>query len=321
MQPPNSFVGVDVAKATLSAAAYGARGVQDLKNDETSIKVWLRTLPADACVAVESTGKFHLTLVRLVHESGRRAYVLNSRDVFFHAKAVGSRAKTDRKDAQLIASYLAQHCAELKPWAPATRVQDRVQELLRCRATVSSKRSSLRQALKGIEGLDSQIEAMEAKFDALLDEIDHQVSIELERDEVLVRQRRLLRTITGIGPQASALFTGLLSRIPFANADALIAFTGLDPRPNDSGSKAGRRKLSKRGNAELRRQVYLCAFAASHSKALGPLYRAIRNKGFKTTEALVILGRKILRVAWAVWKSGKPFDPSQFVVSETGQKT
>jgi hypothetical protein len=40
------------------------------------------------------------------------------------------------------------------------------------------------------------------------------------------------------------------------------------------------------------------------------LYRSIKAKGFKPTQALVILARKLLRVAWAVWKSGKAFDAS-----------
>jgi len=38
------------------------------------------------------------------------------------------------------------------------------------------------------------------------------------------------------------------------------------------------------------------------------LAELIGRKGFKTTEAFVILGRKLLRVAWAVWKSQKPFE-------------
>jgi transposase len=82
-----------------------------------------------------------------------------------------------------------------------------------------------------------------------------------------------LRTITGIGPQTSALLATLLSRLEFANADALVAYSGLDPRPNDSGAKHGRRRLSKKGPPLLRRQIYLAGFAASRSKALRPLYR------------------------------------------------
>jgi transposase len=118
-----------------------------------------------------------------------------------------------------------------------------------------------------------------------------------------------LRTITGFGPQASVALGALLSRIEFANADALVAYSGLDPRPCDSGQHRGQRRLSKRGPAWLRRQMYLVAFAASHSKALGPLYKSIKAKGFAPTQALVILARKLLRVAFAVWNGRTDFDP------------
>ena len=71
----------------------------------------------------------------------------------------------------------------------------------------------------------------------------------------------------------------------------------------------------------LRRQLFLAAFAAAHSKALGPLYRAIKDKGFKTTEALIILARKLLRIACAVWRSGTPFDPLRFALPIACEKT
>ncbi len=309
MQHPAVFIGVDVAKATLSWSTHGIPGQHELGNNDASIAAWLRTVAKDAAIAVESTGKFHLRIVRLAHRSGRRVYVLNARDVYFFAKALGVRAKTDRTDAQLIAAYLAQHHAELKAWTPPTPQQDRLQSLLRCRAAVSAKRSSLQQVLEEVDGLGTAVSELQAKFDSLLQEIDSQVTTLLEQDKHLASKRAQLSTITGVGPQASALFVSLFSRIQFANVDALIAYTGLDPRPNDSGSKIGRRRLTKRGDPQLRRQLYLCAFAASHSKALGPLYRSIKSKGFESTEALVILGRKILRIMWAVWNSGKPFDP------------
>ena len=67
--------------------------------------------------------------------------------------------------------------------------------------------------------------------------------------------------------------------------------------------------------------MYLAAFSAARSKALGPLYQAIKARGFKPTQALVILARKLLRVAFALWKSGKEFDASLVGTLSSCKKT
>ena len=246
MQAHEVFIGVDVAKASLSSCIYGTAGRYELDNDEKSISQWLATLPATASIAVESTGRYHLAVVRLAHASGRRAFVLNARDVYFYAKALGARGKTDRTDAQIIARYLAEHHAALKAWTPGTVAQERLQELLRCRAGVTSKRAALRQVLRDMPELDAAVLALEQQFDVLLDRIDEQIAAVLAQDERLSEGCARLRTITGFGPQGSVLLAALLSRVGFANADAVVAYSGLDPRPNDSGAKTGRRRISKR---------------------------------------------------------------------------
>jgi transposase len=310
MQQIQCFVGVDVAKASLRSCVHGRPATQEMANEQAAISAWLIGLPADAAIAVESTGGYHQLLATLAQASGRQVFVLNARDVFFYAKALGARGKTDRTDAQVIARYLAEHHRALKPWVPATAAQQRLQTLLRCRAGVASKRSALRQLLSGVEELRAQLASLEEQFDELLADIDTRVAALLEKDAKLKLKCQALRTITGIGAQGSALLGVLFSRIPFSSADAVVAYSGLDPRPNDSGTKTGRRRISKRGSPELRRQMYLAALSAAHSKALGPLYRSIKAKGFKPTQALVILARKLLRVAWAVWNSGIAFDPT-----------
>lgn len=78
-----------------------------------------------------------------------------------------------------------------------------------------------------------------------------------------------------------------------------MAYSGPGPHSNVSGIRLGRRRLSKKGPALLRRQMYLPGLAASHSKALGSLYRANPTNAFASNEAVVILGRTLLRVAFA----------------------
>lgn len=313
MQEVNLFIGVDVSKADLVIATGDQRRVNSIANDATSISNWLGDIPAHALIAMESTGPYHGLLAHLARQAGFTVYVLNARDVFYYARALGTRAKTDGVDAGVIARYLAEHHALLHPWQPANPVQQQLQELLTRRAQVVTHRVALRQLFKDTCIERAAVEQIQAAFAALLRSMDEQVQALVASDEQMAQGCKRLRTITGIGPQTSVLLATLLSRLEFANSDALVAYSGLDPRPQDSGTKRGRRRLSKKGPALLRRQMYLVGFAASHSKALKPLYQALRAKGFTTTEALVILGRKLLRVAFAIWKGHDIFDPARLL--------
>lgn len=313
MQAEPVFVGVDVSKATLVICRHGLAGTTTVKNEARAIRQWIKSLPAGVVVAMESTGRYHGLLARLVQRSGAKAYVLNARDVHRYAEGLGKRSKSDRVDAQVIARYVREHHGELHAWQPASKAQERVQALVQRRARLADHRAAVRQLLRGLKGLGPALQQLEQQFDALLGEIDRQVDASVASEPPLQQARKLLSSVTGYGPQGSALLAALLSRVPFANADAVVAFSGLDPRANDSGEKRGRRRLSKRGNPALRRMLYLAAFSASRSKAFGSTYQALKARGFTSTEAFVILGRKLLRIGWAIWKSGKPFDPSRFL--------
>lgn len=311
MQADQVLMGVDVSKSTLVVHRYGGNGTVKVSNTVAAIRAWLESLPAQAQVAMESTGRYHLLLARLVARSGRKAYVLNARDVHQYAKALGARSKSDQVDARLIARYIAEHHRELHAWVAPSKAQEAVQTLVRRRAGLAEHRAAIGQLLRGLKGIQPAVRQLQQQFDALFKQIDRQVDEQVAREAPLEQGRKLLRTITGYGPQASALLAALFSRLQFANGDAVVAYSGLDLRANDSGDRHGRRRLSKRGNSALRRQLFLAAFSASRSKAFGPAYQATKQRGFAPTQALVILARKLLRIAWAVWSSGKPFDPTR----------
>ena len=304
------FIGVDVAKAELVIASEDQRR-STLPNQARSIAQWLSSLPAQALIAMESTGAFHQLLALMAHQAGLRVFVLNARDVHFYAKALGCRAKSDGVDAGVIRRYLMEHHQHLHPWMAASQAQQQLRLLVSRRAQIVSHQVALRQSLRGLALEGTQALELQQSFKRLLAAIDAQIEQWIASDEQLSQGSQRLLSITGVGLQTSALLTSLLSHIPFGNADALVAYCGLDPRANDSGAKKGKRRLSKRGPALLRRQIYLVGFAASHSKALKPLYEAIRGEGFTSTEALVILGRKLLRAAFAIWRGKQTFDPAR----------
>lgn len=317
MQSNSIINGVDVAKDELVIARNDEKAVQRVVNKAAQINAWLRRLPKGSIVAMESSGRYHQLLARLAHAAGMRVYVLNARDVSFYAKALGMRGKTDPVDAGVIAQYVVHHHGRLHQWQPMSAEHGRIDELIRRRAVLVAKRDSLRQSLRGCKDLKAASQKLEAAFDSVIRSLDRKLKELVGADDVLFASQRRLATVIGFGPLGSALLAVLLERIPFATADALVAYSGWDPRPNDSGRRRGRRKLTKRGPGYLRKQWYMAGFAAARTKALKPMYQALRARGLATTEAFVVLARKLLRAAYAVWKTQRPFDLDKFLGRST----
>ena len=149
---------------------------------------------------------------------------------------------------------------------------------------------------------------------ALIAEIDSELKRLFAAHAALDTRRKHLQSITGIGFLNSVALAHRFDRTEFANSDAVVAAYGLDPRPRDSGNKTGRRYLTKQGNAEDRRLIYLAAQSAVKTRLFKPAYQALLARGLATTQAIIIIARKLLRIAFAVWKSNTPFDPSRIAM-------
>ena len=308
--PSDCYIGVDVAKYELVAAVFDQAGVTTCANAPAAVNAWLATLPEAVHLGVESTGDYHRLLAERAHAQGITVYVLNPHDVHHYARALGRRAKTDRVDAALLARYLAQEHAGLHPWQPPTPAQDRLTQLLKRRAKVVAAKGMLRASLAGLDILQAERDATLDQLDALLTALDRALPQAVRALPQGSSRWAHLRTIPGIGPLSGAALTELFSRVSFSRSDAVIAYLGFDPRPCDSGQRRGRRRLSKRGPAELRRLLYNAAMSAAKTATWKPCYQHQRAKGLSTTAALVVLARKLVRVAFALYKRDTCFDPA-----------
>lgn len=313
MQSNPMIHGVDVAKDELFVQCLGQRCVLRLGNNAGEIRSWLGQLPKGSVVAMESTGKYHQLLARLAHAAGMRVYVLNARRLYFYARALEVRAKTDRVDAGVIARYVAEHRHKLHQWQPPAAHHGRIDELIRRRAVVVVKRESFRQSLRDCKELKAEFKKVDRALEALVHFMDRKIDELVKEDERLRSARTLIDGVIGFGPVGSALLAVLLERVPFATSDALVAYSGCDPRPDDSGRKRGRRRLTKSGPGYMRKQWFMVGLSAARTKALKPMYQTLRARGLAATEAAIILGRKLLRAAFAVWKTKRPFDLQRFL--------
>ncbi len=235
---------------------------------------------------MESTSIYHELFANLAHKLGFIVFVLNPKDARHYAKAVGLRGKTDRVDAELLARMIAHEHVKLHVWTPPSPEQREIDRLIGRRAKLSALRQALGMSLKGLNGFTTDLKALTVRFDQVIARIDQRVKELIEANPDRKEHVTHLSTICGVGPVVSAALVNTLERMPLKNADAFVAFSGLDPPPDDSGQHRGKRRLSKRGSSELRRLLYLTALSAIKTKPWRPIYEHYRGRDYPVLQPL-----------------------------------
>jgi transposase len=307
MQVEPRTVGVDVARDELVISIDGDTPFT-LENTPAAIRRWLKGLHGRLRLALESTGVFHLELACQAHARGHAVYVIDGYRLNRYRESVGGRAKTDATDALLLVRYLRNEGADLRPWDPPSRDYRALQRLIHRRATVVRARTAIHQSLRDVPGLKTTLQATLRQLDRTTAAIERRIRATLHKAGWQHHAGRC-RQIEGIGPVTAAALVMAFARGRFANSDAFIAFLGLDVRIRDSGKKRGQRRLTKQGDGELRRLLYLAAMQAKAKPAWQAFFQRHIERGLTRIQALNALARKLARVAFSLMKHETDYVP------------
>jgi transposase len=131
-----------------------------------------------------------------------------------------------------------------------------------------------------------------------------------------------LATIKGFGAVTAAVLTAFILDIGrFATPGQLVNYFGVLPVEASSGVERDgtprgpkRYRMSPRGNDLVRRYLWMAALsAARHNPACRALYARVRAKHpDRPSIAIGHVMRKLLHLAFAVWKTRRPFDPNHY---------
>lgn len=305
---PTAIFGADIAKDEVMVQRHGESCPQRLRNTPKPLLAWLNQLPPDALLVMEATNTYHELLATLAHGAGVQVVVLNPRRTWHYARSLGVRGKTDRVDTDTLTDFGATQWSRLHRWQPPTAGNARVAKLLRRRGKLVHAKVALAQSLSSVQELNPVRRQIERALARMIDRIDLLTIQAVSQDAQLAPLHRLLQTIVGVGPILAAQLAQALTRMRWANQDAFVAYTGLDPRPKDSGTRRGPRKLTKYGPPMLRHLLFMGAMSGIKTPLYKPMYRALLERGLKTTQALVVVARRIARIAFAMFKTGAVFD-------------
>lgn len=291
-----SILGIDVAKDQLAICEWSREELLTLPNQPVAIADWLDTLEGPAQLAIEPTSHYHLALVEAALARGHVVYPVNPRQLVHYRQAVNLRHKSDPHDAWLLARFLAHEAGQLRPFQPQDRRAQRLWALLTRRATVVQSRQQLQQSMTDVQ---LSVRALMTQFQQLLQRMDQQIQRLLRQLGWWSDYQRCL-TIPGIGAANAAALVAAYHRGAFPSSDTFVAYLGLDVRLRESGRFKGKRKLTKRGEPELRRLLYCATRAACNYPRFATYRQRLLDRGMSKIAARVALSRKLARIAFTL---------------------
>ncbi len=296
-------LGIDVAKDQHVIYNWQTELTTKLPNQSSAIKAWLKTFHGPVRIAIEPTSHYHLTMVDEALELGYEVYLINPRQLLHYREAVNERNKTDPLDAWLLARFLEHEVSQLRPFQPRDRRAQRLWKLVLRRATVVKSRQQLQQSFAEVQ---FSIQALLTQFERLLVRIERHI-IALIRELGWWSDYQRCLSIPGIGEGNAGALVVVYHRGCFSGSDAFVSYLGLDVRIRDSGHYRGKRKLTKRGPAELRRLLFCASHSARHYQRFAEYYQKQLDKGLCKIAARVILARKLARIAFTLMRNEETF--------------
>ena len=296
-------LGIDVAKDYCVVCDWETTEILTLPNQQDAIAAYLRAFQGQLQIAIEPTSHYHRAWVEQALALGYEVYLINPRQLAHYREAVNVRNKTDPQDAWLLARFLVHEGTQLRPYQPQCQQAQRLWALLKRRAVVVAARKQLQQSFSEVR-LSAQ--SLFTQFQRLLARIDQRIS-QLIRTLGWSDDYQRCLSIPGIGPLNATALVAAYHRGAFANSDTFIAFIGMDVRQRESGRYQGKRKLTKRGSAEVRRLLYCAAQPARCYPPFENFYQRQLDKGLPKIAAKVILARKLARIAFSLMNKQQMF--------------
>jgi transposase len=299
MNTPETFVGIDVSKAALDVHCRPANSAFQCPNDPQGIASLVERVRglAPALVVLEATGGFEVPAVAALAAGVLNVAVVNPRQARDFAKATGRLAKSDKIDA----------CVPL-PRAETVALD----ALLARRRQLLDMLTMETNRLPGCRDgrVRADLEGHVAWLQGRLKESDEALEEAVKASAAWREKEDLLRSIPGIGPVCSRTLLAAMPELGGLTGKQAAALGGLAPFDDDSGARRGSRHV-RGGRADVRCVLYMAALAAvRHNPILKGFKERLAKAGKKAKVILTAVARKLVVIANAVLRSGRPWQPA-----------
>jgi transposase len=298
------WIGVDVSKKNLDVFSpnLGAFRFANTAEGHEALAAKLSSR-AVAGVVMEATGGYEQALLRTLNERRISASVVNPVRVRAFATGTGQLAKTDKIDAEILASYAAFKKPAATPLPSTSRAK--LKEILAYRAQIVAEITARTAQLRHYS--DPAIAARaQTAIVALGNEkksIEAELALLVKSDAECAEKCSILSSVPGVGLVVAATLIAELPELGTLSRRQIASLAGLAPFPRESGARKGYRAI-RGGRAEVRHALFNSARVAKQHNAKIKAFAerlAGKSKPFKVVVAAAM--RKLLTILNAMMKT------------------
>lgn len=308
MQSQTNYTGIDISKLFFDVAVADGDQYHYYKfsNDITGFEALVKVLQIQTHVIMEASGPYYLRLACYLHTKGIDVSVINPLVIRRFCQMRMSRAKTDKKDARMIAEYGKTEKPLL--WQPSKQHVITLQQMEALLFNLNKEHTALSNQMGSFvsSGL------LDKKLNRLINrELIHKQYLikKLTEDMQQIAEAHYssmltnLQSIPGLGKKTAmmlVILSGGFSR--FDDYRKLSSYIGICPRIFESGTSVkGKARICKMGMSRIRAMLYVCAWSAKRcNKACKELYERLIAKGKAKKLALIAVANKLLKQAFAI---------------------
>jgi|SRR5687767_1371793 len=313
-------LGIDISKETfdvelsVSGKPKHKRFANGIVGFE-SVSDWLNKYGVDQVHAcLEATGRYGEALALHLRTQGHLVSIVNPAQISYFAKSELQRNKDDRVDAGVIRRF----CEQRMPpeWKPLTAAECELQALTRhlenLKVAKQIEENRLQSGVSSPTVIDS-IQEMTTFLGGKIEQVEKKIQEHIDHHPELKEKQNLLVSIPGIGKLTAAMILGEMPQLDdLGSARKAAAQCGVTPAHRRSGkSVRGKPRLSKIGNARMRKILYMPALAAMRFNPVVRNFCSRLRENDKHKSKLAIVGaamRKLLHIAFGVLKHRQMFD-------------
>lgn len=310
-------IGIDISKESFDVA-FQKKDEQfvcfKFTNNSKGFKQFIKHVDVEDLCVMEATGPYYLFLAYYLFEQGIRLSVVNPLQIKHFVRMRMIKAKTDKKDAKMIAMYGKSE--NPVKWQPNENHIMQLQQIHTAIEGLHKHSTMINNQMEAFSHIPTNDKEVMKQLRALLKMIKKKIEILETQMLKIVNQHysetfKALKTIPGIGTKTSIILIAMTNNFKkFEDSKKLSAYVGLAPRIFESGTSVkGKGHITKMGNKYLRKLLYLCAWSAKrHNKQCIEMYERLSSRGKPERVIKIAIANKLLRQAYAIGTSLSSYD-------------